>query len=135
MNLLVDSDVLLDVATQRQPHYGDSKQVLDWCELRERNTFVAWHTIANINYILRHNPVLALQFITELTEFAQVVAAGTAAVKHALRLGMPDFEDGLQVSAAVVAGADYVVTRNIPHYTGSPIPAITPTNLVPLLPP
>jgi uncharacterized protein (DUF433 family) len=44
MNLLVDSDVLLDVATHRQPHFGDSKQVLDWCELHERNTFVAWHT-------------------------------------------------------------------------------------------
>ena len=39
-----------------------------------------------------------------------------------------DFEDCLQSECAIIFGADYIVTRNIRHFSGSPIPAITPND-------
>jgi hypothetical protein len=55
-----------------------------------------------------------------------VIATGTAQAKHALAMTMGDFEDALQSAAAVQAGVDCIVTRNVGDYTSAPIPAILP---------
>lgn len=132
MKLLVDCDVLLDVALNRAPFATDGRAVLEWCERNPGQAFIAWHTQANIYYLLRKNQgnALARQFLRDLLVFVEVAATGTAQAKHALNLPMADFEDALQAAAAVQAGADFIVTRNIPDYQRSPIPAITPTDFL-----
>jgi predicted nucleic acid-binding protein len=136
MSLLLDSDVLLDVALQRQPHFPNSRAVLDWCELHPGEGFVAWHTIANFYYIFsrEQDEIAAREFIEDLLEFVEVANVATPQAKHAIALPMADFEDALQVAAAVSAGVDYIVTRNVADYGGSPIPALTPTDVLPHLP-
>jgi predicted nucleic acid-binding protein len=136
MILLLDCDVLLDVALNRQPHFDDSRSILDWCEQHPGAGVVAWHTLANIFYIFSKDSgaAAAKEFIEDLLGFIEVAAVQTAQAKHALALAMPDFEDGLQVAAAVSAGADFIVTRNVGDYAGSPIAARTPTTMRPLLP-
>ncbi|WP_395742411.1 type II toxin-antitoxin system VapC family toxin [Prosthecobacter sp.] len=128
MKILVDCDVLLDVGTGRMPHAADSQQVLDWCERHPGNGFIAWHTIANVFYLLQKGgrALQARQFIHDLLTFIEVVPAGTSAAKHALALPMTDFEDGLQCAAAVQAGVDFIVTRNINDYSSAPVTAILP---------
>lgn len=134
MKTLIDSDVLLDVAVAREPFEADSKPVLDWCELHPGSGTVAWHTIANIHYLMRKNRggEAAREFIRDLIEFVDVIATGTADVRHALQSPMADFEDAMQAAAAVVASADYLVTRNIAHYRQSPIRAILPVDFIAL---
>jgi predicted nucleic acid-binding protein len=133
---LIDSDVLLDVAMARQPFEADSVAVLDWCERHAGNGAVAWHTIANIHYVMRKNGggEAARELIRDLIEFVDVVATGTADVRHALQSSMADFEDAMQAAAAVVAGADYIVTRNITDFLHSPIPAILPADFLAVAP-
>jgi hypothetical protein len=128
VKILIDCDVLLDVGTGRVPHVLDSKQVLDWCERHPGSGFIAWHTIANVYYVLQKGgkAVQARQFIHDLLMFVEVVPSGTSSAKHALALPMADFEDGLQCAAAVQAGADFIVTRNIRDYAAAPVPAILP---------
>jgi hypothetical protein len=41
-----------------------------------------------------------------------------------------DFEDNLQVECAVAAGLDAIVTRDSAGFEGSPIPVLTPTELI-----
>jgi hypothetical protein len=43
---------------------------------------------------------------------------------------MKDFEDALVASVAEVTGSDYIVTRNVPDFAGSPVPAMTPTEFL-----
>lgn len=128
MKILIDCDVLLDVGTGRMPHFTDSLRVLDWCELHPGCGFIAWHTIANVYYLLQKGGMSAQarRFIHDLLIFVEVVPSGTSAAKHALALPMNDFEDGLQCAAAVQAGVDFIVTRNIGDYAAAPISAITP---------
>lgn len=137
MKALIDSDILLDVAMAREPFKADSTAVLDWCELHPGSGTVAWHTIANIHYFMRKSRggEAAREFIRDLIEFVDVIATGTSDVRHALQSPMGDFEDAMQAAAAVVAGADYIVTRNIAHYLRSPIPAILPVDFIALTPP
>ena len=126
--MLIDTNVLLDVALDRQPHSSVAVELLTRLEHMPGRAFVAWHTISNFYYVFtkaagRPAPE---NFITGLINFVEVVPTGTEAVRYALSLRMNDFEDALQVAAARACGADYIVTRDRSDFVNSPIPAILP---------
>lgn len=132
MRVLLDTDVLLDVATARDPFGPESKAVLAWCHTSHRSAVLAWHTIANLYYLLRASAGdrKARTFITALLDFAEVAATGSDSVQRALTLRMGGFEDALQVAAAIAADVQFIVTRNTADYRGSPLPVITPHDFV-----
>jgi hypothetical protein len=47
---------------------------------------------------------------------------------------MPDFEDSVVAAVAAAAGCDYIVTRNVRDFTGSPVLAVTPAEFLKVLP-
>ncbi len=128
MKLLVDSDVLLDIALDRQPFFERSNAALEWCQRRPQSAIFAWHTMANLYYLLRagRSDIVARDFIADLLQFGLVARGGTYAVKRALTLPLADFEDSLQVAAGLSEEAQFIVTRNLADYRKSPLPAITP---------
>jgi predicted nucleic acid-binding protein len=136
MKLLIDCDVLLDVATRRTPHFAASRAVVDWCTGHPRDGFLASHTLSNFYYIFSrsHGEAAAREFIIDLLSFMEVAPVGTAQAKHAAALPMSDFEDAMQVAAAISAGVDYLVTRNIADYPVSPVSAILPAEILARLP-
>jgi hypothetical protein len=44
--------------------------------------------------------------------------------------GLKDFEDAVVASVAEATGSEYIVTRNVPDFAGSPVTAITPTEFL-----
>lgn len=126
--ILLDTDILIDVALDRQPYSEPAFELLDRIERGLEPTSVAWHSISNLYYIVRptHGDVITRDFIRELMEFVQIAQADTESVSYAIRLPMADFEDAMQVAAARACNAQYIITRNIRDYQQSPIPAITP---------
>ena len=130
--ILLDTDVLLDVALDRAPHAGASARLLDVLERRGRGAFVAWHTVSNFYYLVRpargRNDARA--FLMELTRFVVVATTDTDALRYAAGLPMDDLEDAMQVAAARACGATVIATRNVRDFGRSPIPARTPTELL-----
>ena len=126
--MLVDTDVLIDVALDRRPHSGPSSALLDRLESGGRRAFVAWHTLSNFYYLVTpaRGAAGTRDFIAELVRFVAVAPADTAALRYAVSLPMADFEDALQVAAARACGARHIVTRNVRDFARSPIPAVTP---------
>ncbi len=126
--ILIDTDVLIDVALDRQPFSDPASELIDRLQTGPKRAFVAWHTLSNFYYLVtpRRSGADARAFITELIRFVAVAECGTDAIAYAARLGMTDFEDAMQVSAARACGASYVVTRNARDFKHSPIPALTP---------
>ena len=126
--MLLDTNILLDVALQRQPHYGPSAELLDRLLSQPGRAFVAWHAIGTLYYVasstLGH--ARAREFVVFVSGFATVVSTGHTELDYALSLLMRDFEDAMQVAAAQVAGVQHIITRDIRDFTNSPIPAITP---------
>lgn len=47
--------------------------------------------------------------------------------------GFEDFEDCLQMECAVEIGAEYIITRNLPDFVNSEIPAIEPKDFLKML--
>ena len=130
--ILLDTDVLLDVALDRTPHADAACALLDLLERRPRMAFVAWHTLSNLYYLVRPTAgdEIARGFVSDLTAFVTVSPTGTDAMRYALALPMADLEDCMQVAAARECGAEYIATRNVKDFRRSPVPARTPAQLL-----
>ena len=126
--MLLDTDVLIDVALDRRPHSGPSSELLDRVERGARRAFVAWPTLSNFHHLVTpaRGDADTRDFIADLTRFVAVTPADTTALRYALSLPMADFEDAMQVAAARACGARHIVTRNVRGFARSPIPATTP---------
>lgn len=127
MRILIDTNVLLDVALHRTEFFVDSAAVLDWAEVHPKQAAVAWHSISNLAYLVKTDP---RAFLVDLLRFVEVAASDTAVVRQALALPIKDLEDALQTSAAIAFGADIIVTRNVSDFKKLPIKAITPAEFV-----
>ena len=126
--ILLDTDVLIDIALDRRPHSGPTSELLDRIEGGLEVAYIAWHTVSNFYYLVApsRGGANARDFIVELTRFVRVASTDTEALHYAASLPMADFEDAMQVAAARSCGARCIVTRNIKDFARSPIPAITP---------
>jgi hypothetical protein len=64
-----------------------------------------------------------------LAEFV-IHPSDKANFQRARQLPLKDFEDALVATIAEVTGSDYIVTRNVPDFAGSSVPAMTPTEFL-----
>lgn len=126
--MLLDTDVLIDVALDKRPHSDPASELLDRLEHGYRKAFAAWHSASNFFYLVApaRGEKTARDFILELTRFVEIAETGTEAIRYAAALPMTDFEAAMQVAAADACGARYIVTRNTEAFRRSPIPAISP---------
>jgi predicted nucleic acid-binding protein len=129
---LVDTDILTDVALDRNPHAAPAVELLDALERRAIAGFVAWHSIANFHYLVqpKRGSAASKAFILDLLRFVEVAKTSTESVRHAAAFPIRDFEDALQAAAALACGADVIATRNVRDYAGSPVRAVTPSALL-----
>ena len=126
--ILIDTDVLIDIALDRPPHSEAAFGLIELVEQGVETASVAWHSISNLYYIVKptRGDITTRDFIRELTEFVHVAQTDTESIRYATQLPMTDFEDAMQVAAAQACNAQFIVTRNVRDYQQSPIPAITP---------
>ena len=126
MHLLIDINVLLDVALQR-PGAPASAQVLSMCG-RQHEGWLAWHSVATLAYLIerQESSISSRDFIRGLLAWADVAQTGRSDALVALDLPLHDFEDALQVAAAVSCKAQFIITRNGRDFRNSPVPALNP---------
>lgn len=132
MIILVDTDVLIDVALDRSPFADRAAGLLDALERGAHRGYVAWHTISNFYYLVspKRGRTGTLEFIEEITAFLQVAPTTSEHLRRALSLQLKDFEDAMQVGAATACAADMIATRNARDFRKSPITALTPAEVL-----
>ncbi len=132
---LVDTNVVLDVLLDRQPHAAGSAAVWAAVETGISKGFLAAHAITTIHYLVRKELGIAKArgTISAMLRVFDVAAVDAAVLEEALRLSMSDFEDAVTAAAAQMAGCDFLVTRDPKGFRGSPIRALTPEAFLPLL--
>ena len=129
MVVLVDTNVLLDVISMREPYAENSIRVIEHCALRTVQGYIAVHSISNIYFILRkvYTDAERRKIILNYMKFLTVAGIGHEQMVEALnRDNFKDFEDCLQDECAKELKADYIITRNIKDFAHSKIPAVTP---------
>lgn len=130
--MLIDTDVLIDVALDRKPHSEAACELLDRLERHPGSAFIAWHTASNFYYLVatKRGTTDTRRFLSELLGYVGVAPVDTDTLRYATTLPMSDFEDAMQVAAARACNARHIVTRNLIDYRRSPIPAISPLEAV-----
>lgn len=132
MNALIDTNVIVDVLTRRDPFFADSSLVLDHAE---RGDFVGWvcaTTVTTVFYLVRRSlgTDLSIERIKDLTAICRVAPVNQPVIDSALQDRFPDFEDAVLHHSALLAGADCIVTRNAADFRDSSLLIYTPAQFL-----
>ena len=132
MKITVDLNVILDVVQNRLPHYQASEEVLHRARAGEFVAVLPGHALTTLHYVIEKwsGTPLANQTIDSLLADFAVHSADKVNFERARQLPLKDFEDAVVASVAEATGCNYVVTRNVADFAGSPVPAITPTEFL-----
>jgi len=128
MKVLIDTNVILDVLTRREPHFEQSAAFLRLCGSRLTGCIAASQT-TDIFYLLRREGMdtqAAKALVKKLTDNVKVGEINAADVQAALASDMPDYEDALLACCAKRQRASYIITRNEKDFKPSPVPALSP---------
>jgi predicted nucleic acid-binding protein len=133
--VLIDLNLILDVLQKREPFYINSARVLACAETGLIEGLVAAHTVTTLFYLIARNQSAdqARVILTNLLQFLSIAKVDQLIIEQALNLPYRDFEDAVQMMAAVQADAHYLVTRNIQDYKSGPLPALQPAELLALV--
>ncbi len=128
MNLLIDTNIILDVLCNRKDFLSSSALVCNYCETRKITGYVSAISIPNIVYILRKelDPDKTKEIIDKLFSIFNIADLKAEDLKKAAAIRSNDYEDALQMVCASSVKADYIITRNIKDFVNSNIRAITP---------
>jgi predicted nucleic acid-binding protein len=132
MRILLDTDVILDFLLARDPFATDARAIWIACEQQRCIGYISAITPINTYYIGRKlvGSAAARQHVADLLHVLHVCAVDFAILSDAQARSMSDFEDAVQVSAAMASGLDAIVTRNGDDYTSAPIPIMTPAEFL-----
>lgn len=129
MNVLVDSNIVLDVLLERTDFLENSKKII---ALSGRDTYTAAVTasmITDIYYILQKHTSdheKTRESLLSMIESLRIIDVTEENCLHAFSLPIIDYEDALLVECARQWGAEYIVTRNTRDFSGSPVAVLTP---------
>jgi predicted nucleic acid-binding protein len=132
--LFIDSDIILDIALSRDPHYLSSSIIVSLAELKILDGYTSSIVISNLYYILRklESHKIAVDFIIKLRLIIKILPVTYEIIKLALESKFKDFEDALQYYTALLNNIDYLITRNVKDYTRTEIKVHTPDEYIKL---
>ena len=135
IKVLFDLNIILDVLQEREPFYESSAQLLAHAETGEIQGFVAPHSLTTLFYLVQKDKSAAHAkiTITNILQILKIAAIDQSTIEQALSLSYKDFEDAVQMMAAVQCKADYLVTRNVKDFQPAPLSVIQPSELFALI--
>ncbi len=132
MTVLLDTNIIVDVALERQPQNEASKQVLLLVEQGQIEGYISASTFGDLYYIIRRSRgrEWTTDFINWLVTYCQIATVNEAVIRMALTSNFRDFEDAIQYSTAVVNQLDAIVTRNPQDFPVTTPRIISPNELI-----
>jgi len=132
VKVLLDTNIIVDVAIEREPFFGDSEQVLTFVEEGRIEGYISASTFGDLYYIIRRDKGrnMALEFLSNIATFCQVATVDRAAITMALTANFRDFEDAIQYGTARVNQLDAIITRDVADFPVTTPRIITPAQLI-----
>jgi predicted nucleic acid-binding protein len=128
MKILLDTNIILDIALNRQGHSEKAKELIYFLNQKEIPFFVTATTVTDIYYVLKKsdNHTSALEFLQNFLLYADVAGVDKTIIIKALKSGLNDFEDAVQIQSAVFNQISTIVTRNKSDFKTSEVEVFTP---------
>lgn len=136
MVILIDTNIVVDVLTNRKPFSESAQKIMEKCADGTVTGVMAAHSIPNLFYILRKDfsSTERRMLLSNLCALFQISDLNKNKIQSALDNDkISDFEDGLQEECAFAEMADCIVTRNVNDFRESKIPVLQPAEVLKLL--
>lgn len=130
--MLLDTNIIVDVALERQPHFQASQQVLLLFEQGQIEGYISASTFSDLYYIIRKSRgrEWTTDFLNWLVTYCKIATVNEAAIRMALTANFRDLEDAIQYATAVINQLDVIITRNSQDFPVLRPRIITPEQLI-----
>ena len=132
MKILIDTNIIVDVALDREPFFAESDRILTFVEEGQIQGYVSASTFSDLYYIIRRDKGRdwTLDFLRQLATFCQVATVDNSVISIALTCNFKDFEVAIQYSTAVINLIDAIITRNPRDFPVNTPRIVTPNQLI-----
>ena len=130
--LLIDTNVVLDLALEREEHFAASAALLTGIDQKKAKGFISALSITTIYYFIKKETghADAADYIRNLIKLFSVVSVDKSILEQALTIDAKDYEDAVQAACALKCKAEYVVTRDREGFKKLSLPSITPAEFL-----
>ena len=128
-HLFLDTNVIIDVLSNREPFSNIASRLLDYGEKGKINIYISALSYSNIYYILRkfcnHKEMVSL--LKDLNAISTTLAVTESIIAKSIDSTLKDFEDSIQLYTAYSnKKIQAIVTRDIKGFKSSEIAVLTP---------
>jgi predicted nucleic acid-binding protein len=133
--VLFDLNIILDVLLERVDFYDFSARLLAYAETGVIQGWLAAHSVTTLFYLIAKDKSTdqARVTMTSLLQFLKIAPVDQTTIEQALNLHYQDFEDAVQMTAALRVQADYLLSRNVEDFQPAPLTVIQPVELLAIL--
>ncbi|MEH2376534.1 type II toxin-antitoxin system VapC family toxin [Nostoc sp.] len=132
MKILLDTNIIVDDALEREPFLNSSEQVLVLVEQGQVEGYISASTFSDLYYIIRRarGREWTLTYLRQLLNFCSVATVDSTTINMALTTNFRDFEDAIQYTTAVLNHLDAIITRNPGDFPVATPRILTPEELI-----
>jgi len=136
MKILVDTNIIIDTLTGREPFRESAEQIFILAANQIEDMYITASSATDIYYLVRkhlHNTEQSKNTMSKLYQLFGILDVTANDCQDALLLDMKDYEDAVISCCAKRNQMDYIVTRNIKDYEHSKVKALLPEDLLKLV--
>lgn len=133
MRILVDTNIIIDALTGREPFRENAEHIFLLAANQIEDMYITASSATDIYYLVRkhlHSTEQAKKVIAKLYELFYILDVTASDCQEALSSEIEDYEDAVVSCCAFRNQMQYIVTRNIKDYTKSKIHAIRPQEFI-----
>jgi predicted nucleic acid-binding protein len=132
MRVLLDTNVVLDVLLQRGEWLAGAQAIWQASIDGGLESCITASSLTDIYYISRRlvGAQAARHTVRTCLDSLSIMTVDKETLEQAYALPVNDFEDALQMAAAVRNGLTALVSRDPSGFSGSPVPVLSPAELV-----
>lgn len=126
--VFLDSDIIIDLISQRLPFYNDAAQIFTLLDLNKFMGFTTPVVFSNLFYILSKlkNKSFAIKNLNKLRSILNILTVDEKTIDLSLASDFTDFEDAIQYYSSIENGINIIITRNKKDYKNCKIPVLSP---------
>lgn len=133
MNVFLDTNVVVDYITGREPFFSDALDIITMCERGLITGVVSSLTVVNCLYIARKlfpGKDSLYEKLDWMLSLFQISAISEETLRE-VSLSKPyDVEDGVQYFSALAYGIDVIVTRDSKGFAAFSTPIFSPSDFL-----
>lgn len=136
MRVLIDTNVIVDALTSREPWNKSAEQIFLMAANNGASMYISASMATDIYYLARkycHNNEMAIQTMEKLYNLFGILDVTKDDCIQALASSVNDYEDAVVCEVARRSGMEYIVTRNTKDYVNSYIKPILPDEFIELM--